>query len=115
LVPSFDGGDDAVGIGGPSEGLWIIICLGEEAIDGGLEIDDGAEDAAFQSTPGKLGKEALDGIEPGARGWREVEDEALVPVEPGADLRMLVGGVIVEDDVDYLAGRHLGFDRVQDS
>jgi hypothetical protein len=33
-----------------------------------------------------------------------VEDEALVPVEPGADLGMLVGGVVVEDDVDHLAG-----------
>ena len=31
-----------------------------------------------------------------------MEDEALVPVEPGADLGMLVGGVVVEDDVDLL-------------
>jgi hypothetical protein len=44
-----------------------------------------------------------------------VEDEALVPVEPGADLGMLVGGVVVEDDVDHLAGRHLGLDRVQEA
>ena len=42
-----------------------------------------------------------------------VEDEALVPVEPGADLGMLVGGVVVEDDV--VAGRHLGLDRVQEA
>jgi len=28
-----------------------------------------------------------------------VEDEALVPVEPSAHPRMLVGGVIIEDDV----------------
>ena len=33
-----------------------------------------------------------------------MEDEALVPVEPGADLGMLVGGVVVEDDVDLPAG-----------
>ena len=44
-----------------------------------------------------------------------MEDEALVPVEPGADLGMLVGGVVVEDDVDHLAGRHLGLDRVQEA
>jgi hypothetical protein len=44
-----------------------------------------------------------------------VDDEALVPVEPGADLGMLVGGVVVEDDVDHLAGRHLGLDRVQEA
>jgi hypothetical protein len=40
--------------------------LGEEAVNGGLEVDDGAEDAAFQAAPGQLGKEALDRIEPGA-------------------------------------------------
>src|SRR3954453_16914125 len=33
----------------------------------------------------------------------------------GADLGMLVGGVVVEDDVDHLAGRHLGLDRVQEA
>src|SRR4051812_45393661 len=32
-----------------------------------------------------------------------------------ADLGMLVGGVVVEDDVDHLAGRHLGLDRVQEA
>jgi hypothetical protein len=29
-----------------------------------------------------------------------VEDEALVPVEPGAHLRMLVRCVVVEDEMD---------------
>src|SRR5512140_189420 len=32
-----------------------------------------------------------------------------------SDLGMLVGGVVVEDDVDHLAGRHLGLDRVQEA
>jgi hypothetical protein len=40
--------------------------LGEEAVEGGLEVDDGAEDAAFQAAPGQPGEEALDRIEPGA-------------------------------------------------
>ena len=42
---------------------------------------------------------------------REVEDEARVAIEPGADLRVLVGGVVVEDDVDSLVGWDLGLDR----
>src|SRR5262245_33549917 len=33
--------------------------------------------------------------------------------EPGPDLWVLVGGVIVEDHVHQLAGRHLGLDRIQ--
>ena len=52
LVPSSDGGDDFVGVCGPCEGLRFGVGLGEEAVDGGLEVDDGAEDAAFQAAPG---------------------------------------------------------------
>ena len=48
------------------KGLGIGLCSCEEAVDGGLEIDEGSEDAAFQSPLGELGEEALDGIEPGA-------------------------------------------------
>ena len=66
MVPSSDGGDDFVGVCGPCEGLRFGVGLGEEAVDGGLEVDDGAEDAAFQAAPGQPGEEALDRIEPGA-------------------------------------------------
>jgi hypothetical protein len=53
LVPAPDGSDDFVGIGGPAEGFWIIVGLGEEAVDGGLEFDDRAEYAALEATPGQ--------------------------------------------------------------
>ena len=66
-----------------------------------------SEDAALEPALGQLGEEALDGVEPGGRGRREVEGEARMAAEPGADLGMLVGGVVVEDDVDDLAGRDL--------
>ena len=88
-MPAFDGGDDFVRVRGPCEGLWRLVCFGEVSIDGFLEIDDGSEDATLQTLLGQLGKVAFHGIEPGARCRREVEDEALVPVEPGAHLRML--------------------------
>jgi hypothetical protein len=45
---------------------WVAVGLGEEAVDGGLEIDDGAEDAAFEAALGQLGEKAFDGVEPGA-------------------------------------------------
>jgi len=35
-------------------------------------------------------------------------------VEPGAHLGVLVSGVVVEDDVNGLAGRHSGVDRVEE-
>jgi hypothetical protein len=34
-------------------------------------------------------------------------------IEPSAHLGMLVSGVVVEDDVHGLAGRHLGIDGVE--
>jgi hypothetical protein len=50
---------------GPDEGLWVVIGFGEEAVDGGLEIDDGSEDASFKPSLGQFGEETLDGVEPG--------------------------------------------------
>ncbi len=111
LLPTFDGSDDVFGIGGPREGpCFGLVVLGEEAVDGGLEVDDGVEDAAFQTSLRELCEEAFDRVEPGTRGRREVEGEALVAAEPGAHLGVLVGSIVVEDDVHGLAGGNLGAD-----
>jgi hypothetical protein len=64
LLPSFDSGEDAVRIGGPHEGFGLSVCLYEEAVNGGLEVGDGSEDAALEAPPCELGEEALDGVEP---------------------------------------------------
>ncbi len=63
-MPTPDGSDDLVGVGLPDERPRVLIMLFDEAIDGGLEIDDGVEHAVFQASPGELGEEALDGVEP---------------------------------------------------
>ena len=65
--------------------------------------------------PRQLGQEALDGVEPGTRCRGVVEHEARITVEPGADLGMLVGAVIVEDRMDDLAGRHLALESVEET
>ena len=44
-----------------------------------------------------------------------MEGEALVPPEPLDDLGMLVGRIVVEHDMDLLAGRHLILDDVQEA
>jgi hypothetical protein len=44
-----------------------------------------------------------------------MEDKARVPVEPGANLGVLVRRVVVEDDVDDLAGWDVGFDRIEEA
>jgi hypothetical protein len=63
-VTTPDGSDNLVGIGLPDERPGILIVLFDEAIDGGLETDDGVEYAIFQASSGELGKQALDDVEP---------------------------------------------------
>ena len=48
-MPASDCADDLVRISGPSEGLRLGIVFDNEAIDGGLQIDDRDEDIALQS------------------------------------------------------------------
>ena len=63
-MPTLDRGDDFVGIRFPDEGLGLLIMLLDEAVDSGLEVYDGVEDAVLEAPAGQLGEEALDGIEP---------------------------------------------------
>ncbi len=63
-MPAFNGGDDFVGIGGPGEGLWLVVVLNEETVDGGLKIDDGMENAAFQTPLRQPGEETFHRVEP---------------------------------------------------
>ena len=80
----------------------MFVVFFEEAVDRGLKVNDRPENAALQPPLGQDGEEPLDGVEPRTRRRREVEGEAFVPAEPCAHLGVLVGGVVVEDDVDIL-------------
>ena len=64
LMPTAHRCDDLVGIGGPDERFGLPVGFGDEAVDGGLQLDDRGEHAAFQPAVGELGEEALDGIQP---------------------------------------------------
>ena len=94
LVPTFDGSDDFIGIGGPHEGFGVIVGFLQEAVDGGLEIDNRVEDPAFEAAFGQFGEEALDRIEPRGGGWGGVEMKALVPPEPSANPRFREGRLV---------------------
>jgi hypothetical protein len=44
-----------IGVGFPDEWLWVVgIVFPNEAVDGGLEIDDGMEDAVLEPAPGEF-------------------------------------------------------------
>src|SRR5438105_13841973 len=97
----------------PDERLGLVVGFCDEAVDCGLQLDDRCEDAAFEPVPGELGKQALDGVGPGARSRGEVEGEALMPLQPGFHPGVLVSGVVVENHVDRFAGRHLALDGIE--
>ena len=63
-MPASDRSDDLVRIGGPFEGFGFDVVLFEKPVDGGMEIDDGSEDAVLQAPLSEDGEEALDSVEP---------------------------------------------------
>ena len=89
--------------------------LVDVALDGCLQVDDGMKDAAFQALSGQGREEVFDGIEPGTRCRREMEDPTGMSLEPGHDLGMFMRAIVVEDDMDHLACRHLTFDGVEEA
>ena len=72
--------------------------------DSVLEIGDGFEDAASDLAPRDDREEPFDGVEPRGGGRREMERPSRMTGQPFDDVGMLVGGVIVDDGVDELAG-----------
>ena len=91
MSPALDSGEDGVGGFSPDERLGLSVGIGDEAIDGGLKLDDRSEDAAFEPVSGELGKQAFNRIGPGAGSRGEVEGEARIPRQPGGDPRLRGG------------------------
>src|SRR5438309_11580074 len=104
---------ESVGGLGPGEGFGTGIVFSEISIDGGLQVSDRAEDAAADALPGHLGKEVLHRVEPGGRGRGEVEGPARMARQPGQHFWVLMGGIVVENDMDRLASRDLALDGIE--
>jgi len=72
----------------------------EAGLDRGHEIGLQRKDAATNRLVGDLAEPALDEVEPRTRGRREVQMEAGVLREPVLHVGVLVGRVVVEDQMD---------------
>ena len=46
------------------EGLWVGVVVGDVSVDGGLQIDDADEGAAFEASLGERSEEAFDRVQP---------------------------------------------------
>ena len=51
--------DDLVWILGPSKEAWIVVGVGDVAVDRFLERDEGMKHTALEPLPGEFGEEAL--------------------------------------------------------
>ena len=63
MFPTLDAFDDPIWIGCPGEWFRLGVVFLDEAVDSGLELDEGSEYAAFQPPPREFCEKALDGIE----------------------------------------------------
>ena len=97
-------GEDDVGGFCPDEGLGVSVVLCNPAIEGRLKVDQAMEDAAAYSLAGQLREHVLDGVEPRCPGGCEVKGPVGMARQPGQDLRVLVGGIVIQDDVDLFLG-----------
>ena len=81
--------------------------------DGGVEFGDAVEDAASNGVVGDQAEEPFDEIDPGGRCRGEVKVKAGVALEPGPDLGVLVGRVVVDDQMQIEQFRGVAVDGAQ--
>ena len=111
---ALDGGEDIVCELGPAKWLGVGILGVDECADVGLELCGGAMDAAPDLFFGEIGEEALDLIDPGCAGGRDVDVSARALGEPVADRLGFVGGVVVHHQVHGQVGGHGRLDLIEE-
>src|SRR6476659_9049094 len=92
-------GQDGIGVLGPEKRFAALVPAVDEAADGIDELADGVEAAAADRLAGDDSEEDLHQVQPGSRRRGEVQRDPRVAGQPGLDLGVLVGGVVVADDV----------------
>jgi hypothetical protein len=98
--------EEIVGGGGPGEGPRADVVGGHKGGDPSDQLLGAGEGATADRAAGQDREPALDLVQPGGVGRRVVDLEALPLGEPGADLGMLVGGVVVDNEMDVEPSRH---------
>src|SRR3990172_5196096 len=114
FTKSAHAGEDLIRRLQPDEGLGVFVAGGEVDADGVLELAGAAVRPAAQLLLGETGEPALDLVDPGRVGGREVHVEARVARQPAPDERCLVGPVVVDDQVHLQVGGDLGVDAPQE-
>src|SRR5579864_1486322 len=115
LGSPFDFGQNAVGRGGPNEGLGISVVQVNVVGDGALQFGDAAEDAATEPSLSQVAEPAFYQVQPRGRGGNEVKVEARMVSPPSFDPWMFMRAVIVEDEMQLQLRRRFLVDLLHKS
>ena len=77
----------------------MFVVVRDIIVDGAGQFGDAAEHADSQSPDRDIAEEALGHIQPRGRGWREMHVKARMLDKPGLNHRMLMGRVVIADQV----------------
>src|SRR5262245_42732796 len=80
-----------------------------------MQFEDRAEGATLEPSGRELAEEALSSVGPRGRGRREVEVDARMAGEPALHGRRLVGGIVIENQVEIELGRGRLVDPAQET
>ena len=106
--------EDGFGAGGPLEGFWVLVSMLDPVVNRGLEFGDVVEGSSPDALASDFGEEPLDEVEPGTGCRREAQREAFVSRQPTLHGRGLVGGVVVEDQMQIEMCGRLAVDGFQE-
>ena len=98
----------------PCEWFRILVSMLNPFLDCGFELRDVVENASPYTLSGDFGEEPLDEVESGAGRRREVQDEAFMSCQPAFHGRCLVGGIVVEDQMQIEMGGDLAIDLLEE-
>lgn len=110
---AFELAEDGVGGGGPGKRSGMKIVVLDESVDALDELLDGGGGAAADGLMGDVTEPTFDLIEPGSVGGREVHVIARMCRQPGADFGVLVGGVVVDDEMELQVRRHTRVEKAR--
>src|SRR2546425_2722834 len=107
------GFEDLVGRLGPSKWPGVVVVELEVAVDLQDQVANASEGPAPDLLLGQGREPAFHLIEPGGTGRGEVQVIAGMLGEPPPYTGMLVSAVVVQDQMDIDAGRHLAVDQAE--
>jgi hypothetical protein len=99
LAGTLDLFEDILGGSSPDERFGMFVVMIHVVVDGGDQFHYVAKHTSPKTIYSEVSEEALHHIEPGGAGGCEVKVEPWMTFQPALDGGMLVGGIVIHDQV----------------